>query len=84
MIIVDEAQDTSFEQMEILNLISKAGVKTITLVGDPDQTLYEWRDATPEYFKKIMMDIQWSCKYLTSNFRSSQYICNHHTDTESI
>ena len=76
VIIVDEAQDTSFEQMEILNLISKAGVKTITLVGDPDQTLYEWRDATPEYFKKIMMDIQWSCKYLTSNFRSSQYICN--------
>ena len=23
----------------------------MVLVGDPDQSLYEWRDATPEYFK---------------------------------
>ena len=52
IIIVDEAQDTSGEQMAILDKLSFAGVQTLILVGDPDQAIYEWRDATPEYFLK--------------------------------
>lgn len=76
VIIVDEAQDTSREQMEILDCIAQAGVQTMVLVGDPDQSLYEWRDATPEYFKNKMHDGNWTCMYLSANFRSSQLICN--------
>lgn len=76
VIIVDEAQDTSCEQMEILECLAQAGVQTMILVGDPDQSLYEWRDATPEYFLKKMSDANWHCMYLTYNFRSSQLICN--------
>lgn len=76
VIIVDEAQDTSREQMEILDCIAQAGVQTMVLVGDPDQSLYEWRDATPEYFKNKMNDGNWTCMYLSANFRSSQLICN--------
>lgn len=76
VIIVDEAQDTSREQMEILNCIAQAGVQTMVLVGDPDQSLYEWRDATPEYFTNKMHDENWTCMYLSANFRSSQLICN--------
>ena len=76
IIIVDEAQDTSREQMEILDCLSQAGVQTMVLVGDPDQSLYEWRDATPEYFLQKMEDQTWKTLHLSSNFRSSQLICN--------
>lgn len=76
VIIVDEAQDTSKEQMEILDCIANAGTHTIVLVGDPDQSLYEWRDATPEGFISKMNDESWICSFLSVNYRSSQLICN--------
>jgi superfamily I DNA/RNA helicase len=76
VIIVDEAQDTSREQMEILNMLAEKGLNTLVLVGDPDQAIYEWRNATPEYFKAKLDDAQWNTLYLTANFRSSQHICN--------
>ncbi|MCL2061111.1 MAG: ATP-dependent helicase [Firmicutes bacterium] len=76
IIIVDEAQDTSREQMEILDLLVANGLITLILVGDPDQSIYEWRDATPEHFEQKMNDTQWSNLMLTENFRSSQHICN--------
>lgn len=76
IIIIDEAQDTSQEQMAIIDLFAEAGAQTIILVGDPDQSIYEWRNATPEYFIEKMMNKQWNTMWLTSNFRSSQLICN--------
>lgn len=76
IIIVDEAQDTSREQIEILDLLANAGVQTVILVGDPDQALYEWRDATPDHFIRKMHEPNWNCMYLKTNFRSSQAICN--------
>lgn len=76
IIIVDEAQDTSGEQMEILDILAAAGVQTMVLMGDPDQAIYEWRDATPEYFIAKLNDASWQTKYLTATFRSSQHICN--------
>jgi len=74
--MVDEAQDTSREQMEIIELLAESGTKTVVIVGDPDQAIYEWRDATPEYFKNKLTDGKWNPLYLTVNFRSSQHICN--------
>lgn len=76
VIIIDEAQDTSREQMEIIDILSDAGTETTILVGDPDQAIYEWRDATPEYFKAKIDAPKWNTMYLTANFRSSQHICN--------
>ncbi len=76
VIMVDEAQDTSREQMEIIELLAEKGATTVVIVGDPDQAIYEWRDATPEYFKDKLSDTQWDSLYLTANFRSSQHICN--------
>lgn len=75
VIMVDEAQDTSREQMEIIDLLADNGAQTI-IVGDPDQAIYEWRNATPEYFKNKLTDANWNSLYLTVNFRSSQHICN--------
>lgn len=76
IIIIDEAQDTSEEQMAVFDLLTEAGVKSIFLVGDPDQAIYEWRNASPECFKKKIGADSWNCIELTGNFRSSQHICN--------
>ena len=77
VIIVDEVQDTSQEQAEIIDRIAKQnGIIQISLVGDPDQSLYEWRNATPEYFIEKMNSGDWKSMYLSANFRSSQLICN--------
>lgn len=76
IILLDEAQDTSKEQMAILDLIADAGVKTICLVGDPDQAIYEWRNATVSCFIDKINSQHWNTLYLTENRRSSQLICN--------
>lgn len=76
VIIIDEAQDTSDEQMAVFDLLVEAGVKSMFLVGDPDQAIYEWRNANPECFTRKIEADSWKCVELTGNFRSSQHICN--------
>lgn len=76
VIILDEAQDTSQEQMKIVDLLCNAGLESIYIVGDPDQAIYEWRNANPESFLKKMCDVKWTQLGLSQNFRSSQLICN--------
>ena len=76
VIILDEAQDTSKEQMAVLDIISENGLDSIILVGDSDQSIYEWRNATPECFVEKMSAPGWTSRMLTVNFRSSQLICN--------
>jgi superfamily I DNA/RNA helicase len=76
VIIIDEAQDTSEEQMAVFDLLFSAGVEKAYLVGDPDQSIYEWRNATPKCFIEKMNKETWETLFLTSNFRSSQNICN--------
>lgn len=76
VILIDEAQDTSEEQMAVFDLLFSAGVEKVFLVGDPDQSIYEWRNATPKCFVEKMQDEAWEALFLTANFRSSQNICN--------
>lgn len=48
VVIVDEYQDVNFGQQRLLELI--AGERAdVMVVGDDDQTIYEWRGARPEY-----------------------------------
>lgn len=75
-IVVDEAQDTSEEQMKLLKLLFDNGVKNAMLIGDPDQSIYEWRDADPSVFLNIYNSKDWNVKELNENFRCSQHICN--------
>lgn len=74
--VVDEAQDTSEEQMKLLNILFKNGVKDAMLIGDPDQAIYEWRDADPSVFLDIYGNPDWNAYELNENFRCSQNICN--------
>jgi len=75
-IIVDEAQDTSAEQMRIFELLSQNGVHNLMLIGDPDQAIYEWRDADPSVFIDKFNCTEWNAQLLNENYRSSQLICN--------
>jgi DNA helicase-2/ATP-dependent DNA helicase PcrA len=45
---VDEAQDSSDSQFELVEMLSRIH-QNLFVVGDPDQTIYEWRGAKPEY-----------------------------------
>lgn len=76
IIIIDEVQDTSVNQMAVFDLLSNSGIKSMFLVGDPDQSIYEWRNANPECFIQKLEDSSWKTIELTGNFRSSQNICD--------
>lgn len=86
-IIVDEFQDTSLEQMELLTNMTKAiknQFKSLMVVGDAAQSIYGFRGTTP----KNMIDMD---KYfpiikdfkLVKNFRSSENIVNYTNKVEA-
>lgn len=74
-IIIDEAQDNSIMQHAIFEELTKQGLNNIELIGDPYQSLYEWRDAKPtEFLRKYEEDDTWQSFDLTDNRRSPQNI----------
>ena len=73
--IIDEAQDTTEIQMAIIDKLIENGLEKIILVGDPDQSIYEWNFAKPELFTEKYEE--WDNKILNVNRRSSQTVCNH-------
>ena len=76
---VDEFQDVSPVQSEIINLITKRR-KTLFAVGDVKQSIYGFRKAEPEIFVEMAeqgkkpenMDLRYLT--LTDNFRSSKTV----------
>ncbi len=76
VMLIDEAQDSSKEQMEVLKKIAKVNTDTFCMVGDPDQAIYQWRGASPDEFIALTHDNSWKVLYLNENRRSSQHICN--------
>jgi DNA helicase-2/ATP-dependent DNA helicase PcrA len=73
-ILVDEFQDTSFSQFELLKILSSQD-KNIFVVGDDDQSIYSWRGAYPKVLKNFL-DVHKETKFikLEQNYRSAQYI----------
>ena len=70
-VMVDEFQDTSHGQFELLKCLCRAGFSNINAVGDPRQSIYQWRNADPknlEWLKSEAGDL--SEKELTVNYRS--------------
>lgn len=76
VLIIDEAQDTSEVQMEIIDYLIDNGLSNIMLVGDPDQAIFEWNDAKPQLFKDKMEKWAGNSIILNENRRSSQNICD--------
>jgi len=76
-LIIDEAQDLSEIQMEIVNILIKNGLDNVLLVGDPYQAIFEWKTAKPQLF--IEKYGEWKEKYDTAidleyTFRCSENI----------
>lgn len=76
IIMVDEAQDTSRIQMMILDKLIDHGVEEMMLVGDPDQAIFEWRDAEPQLFQDKCIAWRDNSVELSDNWRSTQRICD--------
>lgn len=71
---VDEFQDSSAQQIELVTLLSKQH-GNLFVVGDPDQAIYTWRGAKPEYlvdFDKKFPQV--TTILLEENYRSTPEI----------
>jgi hypothetical protein len=73
-LIVDEAQDTNEVQMRLIELLNEHGAGNIMLIGDRDQSIFEWNHADPSLFDKKFAE--WPGIELDENRRSSQLICD--------
>ena len=74
-VMLDEAQDTSRIQHEIIKLIVSPK-NNIFMVGDDDQSIYSWRGAFPEELLKFKVNYGESSKvlFMEQNFRSTKSI----------
>lgn len=76
-LIGDEMQDADELQLELMLLHAKAGITT-TLVGDDDQTIYEWRSALGyEGLMRFAHETGAKTITLAENFRSRSEIVSH-------
>jgi ATP-dependent helicase/nuclease subunit A len=82
-ILVDEYQDTSYKQHELLKLLTagweRDDGRSLFIVGDPMQSIYRFRDAEVGLFlrtqqSKLIGQIELNPLTLTSNFRSQKKV----------
>jgi len=73
-IFVDEYQDTNHAQYELIRLLA-AGCESISVVGDPDQSIYKWRGADISNIMNFERDFAGAkIIKLEENYRSTQII----------
>lgn len=74
-VMVDETQDNSIFQWMLLDFLAEAH-KNLYVVGDPDQAIYSFRGAVPNYL--VSLDEKYNCKtiVLDQNYRSTPVILN--------
>lgn len=73
---VDETQDSSQKQFMLIEMLANFH-KNLFVVGDPDQTIYEWRGAKPEIL--VDFDKQFPTAQtilMNQNYRSTPNILN--------
>ncbi len=72
-IVVDEFQDTSGLQVEILRAIAKYGRTRFFLVGDPNQSIFGFAGARPALMTEFAEELgSASQHHFTGNFRASR------------
>ncbi len=55
-IVVDEFQDINKAQYEMIRLMSKEA--NLIIVGDPRQSIYQWRGGNPRFFDDFIIDFK--------------------------
>jgi DNA helicase II / ATP-dependent DNA helicase PcrA len=68
-VVVDEMQDTSANQLELLGLVSDWGRTPVFAVADNDQMIYSWRDARPQTLSDFQSEFAAVRKELLGNYR---------------
>jgi DNA helicase-2/ATP-dependent DNA helicase PcrA len=73
-VLADEFQDFSLAQLKLINALS--GKSLLTVIGDPDQSIYGFRGALSDAFDALARERADLTKMdLTVNFRSSPILC---------
>ncbi len=74
-IIIDECQDLSWRQIQILDKLRLQGT-TLHFVGDLDQAIYEFKKVVPEKVEKYAQEKKFKVLQLSRNYRSCQAIAD--------
>ena len=91
-LLVDEMQDTSSSQYELVQLLTQhwdGRSQTVFLVGDPKQSIYLFRQARVERFVHTMRtgllgDLPLGTLHLSANFRSQRNLVEGFNETFSL
>jgi len=75
-ILVDEFQDINVLDLELLKSIARLNQTDLTIVGDDDQAIYEWRGASPQFIvePERFLGKPYKTHILTTNYRSPRNI----------
>lgn len=75
-ILVDEFQDINPLDLALLKVIAGVNKAKLTIVGDDDQAIYEWRGATPEFIldPEVHLGGDYQTCILAVNYRSPRNI----------
>lgn len=65
-LIIDESQDCEPLQISFIQAVEESSGCSVMLVGDPSQSIYEWRGADPDALNKIECDATYG---LSKTFR---------------
>ncbi len=76
-ILVDEFQDINPLDLALITTIAQRNRATITIAGDDDQALFEWRGATPEY----ILD---PSRFLGRNFKTFTLAVNYRSPANIV
>lgn len=73
-ILVDEAQDTSTVQFEILRAICGETHRNVFMVADPDQLINRWMGADRRNLDRFVSEFHATTLHLSTNFRCADRI----------
>ena len=78
-ILVDEFQDINPLDLALIRVIVERNQSTLTIVGDDDQAIFEWRGASPEYILQPQQyfGAAFTDYLLETNYRSPRNIVRH-------
>lgn len=58
LVMIDEFQDTNYQQVELISKLAGEGAIHLTTVGDAQQSIYRFRGADVDVFKKLQEQAQ--------------------------